>query len=127
MVCSPGQRIGLAVSRSLTIDDGVGVGRERSRPPGMPSRRSASSAEVFQVFMIRVDFDRCSSSFQVDPPLLARLDDRQQLLIVDRVVELGRTELPRVVADRVQLAIRVGLGQDASQGEVGRVRLHSDG
>ena len=77
--------------------------------------------------MILVDFDRCSSSFEVDPPLLERLDDRQQLLIVDRVVELGRTELPRVVADRVELAIGVGLGQDASQGEVGRLRLHSDG
>ena len=127
MVWSLGQRIGLAISRSLAIDDGVGVGREGSRPPGMPPRRSASSAEVFQVFVIRVNFDKCSSSFQVDPPLLERLDDRQQLLIVDRVVELGRTELPRVVADRVQLGIGVGLGQDASQGEVGGVRLHTDG
>ena len=76
VVCSPGQRIGLAVSRSLAVDDGVGVGRQGSRPPGMPPRRSASSAEVFQVFMIRVDFDRCSSALQVDPPLLERLDNR---------------------------------------------------
>ena len=42
-----GQRIGLAVSRSLAVDDGVGVGREGSRLSGMPSRRCASSAEVF--------------------------------------------------------------------------------
>ena len=77
--------------------------------------------------MIRVDFERCSNSFEVDPPLLERLDDCQQLLIVDRVVELGRAELPQVIADRVQLAIGVGLGQDAAQGEVGGVRLHSDG
>ena len=76
MVCSPGQRIGLAVGRSLAVDDGVGVGRESSRPPGMSSRRSTSSTEVLEVFVIRVDFDRCSSSLQIDPPLFERLDDR---------------------------------------------------
>ena len=118
MIWSPGQRIGLAVGRSLAVDDGVSVGCEGSRPPGMPPRRSTSSAEVFQVFIIRVDFDKCSSSLQVDPPLLECLDHREQLFIVDGVVELCRTELPRVVAHRVQLVIGVCLGQDASQCKV---------
>ena len=51
----------------------------------------------------------------------------QQLLIVDGVVELWWGELPRVVGDRIQLAIGICLGQDAARGVVGRVRLHSDG
>ena len=35
VVCSPGQRIGLAFGRSLAVDDGVSVGCEGSRPPGV--------------------------------------------------------------------------------------------
>ena len=75
VVCSPGQRIGLAVGSSLSMDDSVGVGREGCNPPGMPPRRNTSNTEVLQIFVVGVDPDRCSSSLRVDPPLLERLHD----------------------------------------------------
>ena len=118
MVRSSGQRIGLSVGRPLAVDDGVGVGRESSRPPGMASRRSTSSTEVLEVLVVRVDLHRCSSSLQVDPLVFERLHDNKQLLVIDGVVELDRAKLPRVVADRMELAIGVGLGQDASECKV---------
>ena len=76
--------------------------------------------------MVGVDADKGFCTLQVDPPLLECLHDREHLLVVDRVVELGGGELAGVVADRMQLAIWVCLGQNAAQGVVGRVRLHCE-
>ena len=126
VVCPPGQRIRLPISCAPPVDDAVVVGREGGRSPGVPPRRSACRAKVLEVFMVGVDADMGLCSLQVDPPLLERLHDCKQLLGVDGIVEFGRIELPGVVADWVQIAIGVFLGQDAAQGEVGRVRLHCD-
>ena len=92
----------------------------------MPPGRSAGRREVHQVFVVGVDLDRDNWPLQVDSASLEGLHHRQQLSVVDGVVQLRRGELPRVVADRMQLAIGVFLGQDAALREVGRVHLHRD-
>ena len=76
--------------------------------------------------MVGADADRGFYSLQVDPPLLECLHDREQLLVVDRVVELSGGKLAGVVADGMQFAIWVCVGQNAAQGVVGRVRLHCE-
>ena len=67
----------------------------------MPLGRSTGRGEVLQVLVVGVDLDRCSDTFDVDPPLLEGFHDNQQLLVVDRIVELRRSELVRVEADRM--------------------------
>ena len=76
--------------------------------------------------MVGVDADRGFCSLQVDPPLLECLHDREQLLVVDGVLELGWGKLAGVVADRVQHSSRVCVGHNAARGVVGRIRLHSE-
>ena len=83
VVCPPGQRIRLPICCAPLVDDVVVVGREGGRPPGVPPERSA---EVFEVFMVGVDADNDFCTLQVDPPLFECLHDREQLLVVDRVV-----------------------------------------
>ena len=114
VISSPRQRIGLAIGCSPPVDDVVGVGRQSRRPPGMPPGRSAGLAEILQVLMIRVDQDRGGRPLQVDPPLFECFHHREEFFVVDRVVQLSWGELAGVVADRVQLAIGVLLGQDAA-------------
>ena len=46
VICSPRQRIGLAIGCFPPVDDVVGVGCQSRRPPGMPPGRSAGLAEV---------------------------------------------------------------------------------
>ena len=121
MVCPSGQRIRLTISCAPPVDDVVVVGCEGGRPPGVPPGRSARSTKVFEIFMVGVDADRGFCSLQVDPPLLEGLHDREQLLVVDGVVEFSWGKLVGVVADRVQHAIRVCVGQNAAQGVVGRM------
>ena len=58
VVCPPGQRIRLPISCAPPVDDGVVVGREGGRPPGVPPGRSARGTKVFEVFMVGVDADK---------------------------------------------------------------------
>ena len=96
VVRTPRQGIRLAIGHPLAVQDGVVLCNESSRPPSMPPGCSTGRGEVLQVLVIGVDPDRSSNSFDVDSPLLKRLHHSQQLLIVDRVVELRRSELARV-------------------------------
>ena len=64
---------------------------------------------------------------QVHPPLFERCHDRQQFLIVDRVVQFCRCEFARIETDGVQVAVCRGLGQDAAECEVGGVCFDRQG
>ena len=55
--------------------------------------------------MVGVDLDRVLHSFDVDSPLPKPFDHREELFVVDGVVQLRRGELAGVVADRMQLAL----------------------
>ena len=106
VVWPPGQGIGFAVACALAVDDSVVVGSQSRGPPGMSSRGSPGCRKIFEVLMVRVDLDRMLSSFHVDPPLLKTRNHRQELLVVDGVVELGCREFAGVKTNWVQLPIR---------------------
>ena len=57
----PGKGFGLAVAGPFLVDDGVIVGNEGSRPPGMPLGCSASGGEALQVFAVEVHLDKTTA------------------------------------------------------------------
>ena len=61
------------------------------------------------------------------PPLLERCHHRQQLLVVDRMIQLCTCKLPRIEIDWVQVPVGYGLRQDAAQGKVGGVCFDCQG
>ena len=77
--------------------------------------------------MVGEDLDRVSSSFHVDSPLPEPLDHREELFIIDRVVELGSGELAGVETDGVEHSSSGRLREDAAQGEVGRICFDGEG
>ena len=94
VVRSAGEGVWLAIAGPLPVDDREIVGRQRLGPLCMPPRGRPRSLKVLQVFVIRVDHDRVRCAFQVDPPLAEGSHYRQQLFVVDRVVQLRIAELP---------------------------------
>ena len=77
--------------------------------------------------MICIDADRVGSSLHVDTPLLECLHDCQKFSIIDGIIQLRWRELSRVETDKVEVASRGELGQDAAQGEVRGIGLDSEG
>ena len=77
--------------------------------------------------MICIDAYRVGSSRHVDTPLLECRHDCQKFFIIDGIIELRWRELSRVETDRVEVASRGGLVEDAAQGEVRGIGLDSEG
>ena len=59
------------------------------------------STEVLQVLVVHKDADRVSCSLHMNPPLLECRHDSQQLLVVDRIIELCKGKHFVIEADGV--------------------------
>ena len=101
VVGTAGKGIWFSIGGSLPVADGVVVGRQSSCPSGMSSGGSAGLGKVLQVLVICVDLDRVLRSFDVDSPLPKTFDHREELFVVDWVVQLSSCEFSRVEANQV--------------------------
>ena len=99
VVGTAGEGIWFAIGGSLPVADGVVLGC--SCPSGMSSGGSAGLGKVLQVLVICVDLDRVLRSFDVDSPLPKTFDHREELFIIDWVIQLSSCEFSRIEADRV--------------------------
>ena len=73
--------------------------------------------------MIGENLDFVGRPAKVQPPLLKRLDNSHQLLIVDRVIKGRSAKLLREEYYRVQFTIIVSLAKLGPERKVGRVGL----
>jgi hypothetical protein len=64
--------------------------------------------------MIRDNFRLVGLSLEIHSPMSKTFDDYEEFLIVDLIVALGRSELPRQVSYRAEFSLFIGLAQASS-------------
>jgi hypothetical protein len=71
-------------------------------------------SEILQVLVVSDDQDSVCCTFEVCAPSTDSVENREKLLVVDVVVQLGMVHGSQVKGDRVNLVVLVNLGEDCS-------------
>jgi len=95
-------------------------------PADLSRLENSDRGEVFDVFVVG---DKCGvgGGFKVMSPYFERLDNGEELFVVDFVVAFRGSEFARVEGDGVENIGVVGLGEDTSDGEIGGVSFNDNG
>src|ERR1700744_4558210 len=109
------ERIRLEALLARTIVNIEVEAAEVFRPLGLMVGEEFHGGKIFEVLVVRNNFDGVQEPFKVVPPLLEGGEDGKEFFIIDVIVEFGRIHGVGEEGDRVEDIVGgIDLGEDSN-------------